>query len=562
VTALDWTQVLISNLEDKNLCSGLNSFRHYSVNSIVMESLAVLIESTMLTDRRIMTRSVAYAIEHSMSAFYNLHAKATTTSQLYVVFDWFVTLARAFALLPTGVFHYSGDSLWISKDVVISLQILAEHRPDLVKQFKSQYVAERKHSCGAKTRRTLRETNFEGGLLRYVVVELRIDTSGPFSSGKCFMRYALQHARNAGTPLTTLELLCASAFVAWSMASESDVAPWNRQWRINDEHALQRLQNSAVIYSGQRRAALHYLHGINAETALEAAFRGELPRDSHAFRGVWLLGSGNDNILRSALLSKMPTLNWSPWASVLIPWIAPSFVDTSTDTRTAHAPFILQNDRLVKVRIVLSVAALLDAIPEAYDVCTEAWIDAREARRCRDDRFPHLSHVSCKRERYIAQFTPPDTLCQAIVECANAFVQKHKHTAKFHEAEVVAVQREHPSPNIDVVVNRLRNNACDATADAFRSFGLLHGPCTVFAFAENSTVSWPDLVFSQASVWPKVMSEAGGIVGRTADQHFCIVAEKYATLPLYSHPLTALRSDAQKKHPLWSPRTELLAALV
>ena len=388
------------------------------------EPLADLIEATMLTDRHTLMRTVAYAIEHSMSAHHNMHftkQAGSVSARLCSVFDWFVTLARAFAVVPMGIFRYSGDSLWVSKDVVVSLEILGAKNPDLVSRLRATYTEGRKYPCGPAAKRVLQEVHFEGELLRHVMSEPSFNSGGAFSSGKSLIMYALQHARNLSKPLVSLELICASAFTSWSMVTWNDMAPWERNWRSNEA----RFQEGVVTFRGQRRAVAMFFNHTDNGSCLAAASRGELPVDSRAFRGMWLLGSGTDNSFRGVLLSRTPpALVWSSWASFLSPWMALGFAE---DSLTRSAPTnrhwsARRSTKLIKVRRLLQFAAVLDAAPEAYDVCVNAWLEDHGTPRKRLVRFPHLRHVAEKRLRYESRFYPPDVLCEDIIDTALAFV--------------------------------------------------------------------------------------------------------------------------------------------
>lgn len=517
------------------------------------ERLAALVDATMLADRRTLTRTVSYAIEHSMSALHtaNTSARASASSHVRVVFDWFVALARAFRSIPTGCFRLAGDGVWISKDVVISLSVLAESRPDLVAAFREHHVDGVKYPCGPETARAFREAHFEGELLRQVLTRYHtFGNLGPFTSGKAFMEYAFMHARRSGAHLHSLELSCASVFRAWRVDVDPNVPPWRRRWR-----AYETLDPPIVTFRGQRAAASAFL-GVRGDG--ETCGAETLP-----FRGRWILGAGTDASLRSALLADTfgrGWTPWSPWASILIPWVSPSFVDA-----VVARSHVKQHER---VRAFLRVAAVLDAAPEAYDLGIDAWIAAATDARLRERMrrvFPHMTRAIEKVARFAERVDPPDALCAAIVRAAGAHAQRSVDAAggeTFHDVDAVYGLRETPPPDVGSVVRALRGDGCFGFADAVEAYaGGRGGACDVFAYGADSAITWVDVSFSREHVWVNDY-EANDVpvAARGASRHFMVVERDRGAPRVRAHPLSTLMRRGGRSHPLRSPRADLLAA--
>ena len=513
------------------------------------EQLASLIEETILADRNTLTRTVSYAIEHSMSALHtaNMNAHSSATTHLRLVFDWFVALVCAFRSVPSGVFRLLGDGVWISKHVVISLSVMADVRPDLVAEFRDHHTDGVKYTCSPNTTRLFREIHFEGELLRQVMTSNHtFGDLGPFTSRKTFMEYAFIHARRVGTHLGSMELMCASTFRSWTMDIDLDVPPWRRRWKV-----YEKLNPQTVTFRGQRAVASTFLDIEGAEPS---------------FRGRWVLGAGGDASARSQLVNDTFGRGWSswtPWTSFLVPWISPSFVESalaSGGNGSSDSP------KKKRVRAFLQLAAVLDASPEAYDLSMEAWHCTAtnkqlSERLCRV--FPHMTHVVDKLARYTERFCPPDVLCDTIVNAAESHV-KADGRETFHDPEKMCALRENPPPDVSNVVRTLRDEGCFETADAVEAYATpARGPCEVFAYGPEADVTWIDLWYSKEHVWPDVFGAHDvPVVARGARRHFIIVARERGAPPTRAHPLSALMTSGWKTHPMWCPRPDLLVACV
>ena len=105
-----------------------------------MDELCSLLE-ILLNDNKLADRIFCYALEHSTNAF--KHKKGNVGdahAHKNVVFDWIVSVAHAFDAMPTGTVKLTDNGeLWISKDVVFSLNIMNEVRADLVEKVKEAF---------------------------------------------------------------------------------------------------------------------------------------------------------------------------------------------------------------------------------------------------------------------------------------------------------------------------------------------------------------------------------------------------------------------------------------
>lgn len=535
------------------------------------DALASLIESTVLCDRSAFRRTVSYAIENSMSALHNASCNALTepASHIHAVFDWFVALARAFRSVPTGTFISNGDGIRVSKDVVFSLSILAEYQPGLVLRFRETYDDDTKHRCDEETVRVLREVNLEGELVRQVIAGDFFQNIGPFSSGKAFVGYALMHARNIGSPLVTMELLYDSIFTPWEMDIRENVAPWERSWRSREEYFIswRRLLDKTVTFRGQRKTARLFLDRVeDVAPGLGAALRGELSPTNAIFRAVWTLGGGTDSTVRSALLTGKKAPMWSPWASCLIPWLSPTFVEAAlkngNPTREGVRGDTSRRHKIERVRDVVRIAAVVDSSPEAHELCFEAWLECTKRPHHAMRRNPHLVHVTEKIKRYVRRYKPPDVLCESIVDEAEAYASKFERKNDYFQAEEVLEARETPPPTVKTVARRLREDGNFYAADLVEEFVVARPINDVYVFDDRSTVSWIDVTFSRATIWSDMVQKGEIVAVRGANHHFILSTRKYGIPRVRKHPLTDLTREEWSSHPLQSPRTEILVACV
>jgi hypothetical protein len=497
----------------------------------IEEPLAKLLRSTVLADPSIMAQSISYAVENSTSALHNArhHVLLCGPNFLRAVFDWFTTLARAFSSVPTGKFRHSEDGLWLSKNVVISMRVLAQIRPDLVADFRARYTSGHKYLCGPVASRALLEMNFQGGLLRYVLTSNTFNTSALFSSGASFVRYAMYHARNNKLPLINLEMLCTSVFPSWSMQITSDESPWDRAWRVFEAAPELAQAHGAMSFRGQRRAASEF--GPNSPKA------------------NWIMGSGN--ISPGAY-----------WPSCMVPWLCPVFSEEMLVRLPLTRETASSGRKVAQVRSMLILAAVLDTCPEAYDLGLDAWISSPDQVRRLQRGFPHLTHVVEKVIRYSRDLEPPLTLCQNIVNEAVKFTTACKAKGAFVPLQIVESVRRQSSNDTALVIRLLRDDGRITAADAISAYILAQGPCDVFAFDKEGPVSWIDIVFSKARIWPKQYGARAPMASQGNNQHFIFSPKDREPPKLYSHPLTTLTHENNRMHPMWSVRTELLVACV
>jgi hypothetical protein len=525
---------------------------------------ALLLETSVLAHRGALARAVHYAVENSMSALRNTRQSGSLTAADYlrVVFDWFVTLSRAFRAVPTGILRISGDGLWVSKDVVLSVAMFKELCPGEAEFIQAFSTKPEKTICGPASARALREMNFEGELFRQVIVGDAFETSGPFSTNSALILYALRHARSINTPLLGFELLCASALPSWSMRVRRNDAPWASHWRKVETHRREfDLCRGTVTFSGQRKAAADFFGESIAEHNFDKARQGLLPASSPAFKGLWILGSGNDKTVRGLLLARRSAM-WSPWASVLVPWACPDFVDKTLAEGYEPKPVGDDIERVANVRAVLRLAALVDAAPEAYDLCLQAWMDPLPMRAQLTLSFPHLAHVVAKSERFADSLEPPEVLCRTFVRLATDCARANRGATKYYTEDNVQAAAERPPPSLATVAYRLEQEGCFDAAERIKSRNEVFS--AVFAFDARGPVSWIDLVFSQKFVWPQTygLKKDRPVLVRDRFRAFVVLLKTAGPPVVYSHPLTALTTHTNTEHVLWSRRTELLAACV
>jgi hypothetical protein len=249
----------------------------------------------------------------------------------------------------------------------------------------------------------------------------------------------------------------------------------------------------------------------------------------------------------------------------MVQWASPAFVEASLDTTldvTARHRSRRHVQRVENVRAFLITAVVLDAVPEGFDLGMDAWSDdaSQMGRTCQT--FPHLSHVMLKMLRYAAHFRPPEALCEAVVDAATAYVADNRDAGSYFTADALLEARASPPPRVSGVIDDLLRDGRFQSADAVKTYAKTREDCTVYAFDEGGPISWIDLVFSRDRVWGRAYGDEVPLLVRGAHQFYVVLATRSGIPRVYAHPLTALTTNAHQRHPLWSPRAELLAACV
>jgi len=543
-----------------------------------MDELCSLLE-ILLNDNKLADRIFCYALEHSTNAF--KHKKGNVGdahAHKNVVFDWIVSVAHAFDAMPTGTVKLTDNGeLWISKDVVFSLNIMNEVRADLVEKVKEAFEKKPKRLVpNTPVGILISELDFSTAFLYFILHRKIFAMHELFSSRKCFVRHMLSHARKINKPLKKLELVYESVFFSWSMRFNKDGGcsepPWNQTWReyagrfASVQKEMVDLEACTLTFRGQRHLAFDFFDRTeNLQTVLQNF--GIVKNTSQAFfRGMWILGAGRNSNVRIILTGqreewkvRQPPL----WASFVIPWVDPSLFDSEMPLVSANKKRKLEN--IENISHFMVVAAMLDQLPEANDCEMHAWVHMSSFRSDFLQTRPHLSHALYKLERYMAHFTPPAWMCENIHAHAQKFLLENSAKGRYWEPSEIIATCKIIDYDKNTIAHKLVTECCFQDAQDLENFHKKYESdvVRVFAFTEQANISWLDVKFSRDKIWPKMGIKATEMLAVRTSREFFIIGTSDAlnmlqAPVLYAHPFSLLRTKEYQANSMWSARLDLL----
>jgi hypothetical protein len=502
----------------------------------------------MVSCPHVRARVVSYAVENSLSVTRkDAHQDHNRQDLMRSFFDLFVRLAVAFENIPSGHYRVSGDGLWISKDIVFSLKIIAEHFPDTVEEFKKNTKQNVKYRCGEETVSLLRECNFAGELLRYIGNSELFKNKNPFRDGVYFFGRLLQYARSVSRPLQTFEMWYdLIRKVSWNMDPEEKSDPWSRAWKRTHTPFHGSVN---FLFRGQEKTASE--HCKDFRHILSTAHLGEQWTLTPAqLRALWIASAGAPNLFRKTLLERtwLRTLSWTDFSSCLVPWMCPTFATAlSRDQKISSR---VPDERLSSVTDFIRVAMVLDALPEAHELCFDAWFQEKKTMLAMTDRFPHLRHVVEKVLRFRDVIDPPVRLCEDILRCS----QKRGDAMRKFSRE--KINRWKQTETLDAMLMDLRRDGCDEYASGMQKQAKTDEAHRIWFFEAGRYITWVDIVATKNRVWNSFHTP---IIARTRMRYY--VMWKDEEPQFFQHPLSKLLAQ-NVDHPLASESPDLLALCV
>jgi hypothetical protein len=543
-----------------------------------MDSVTVLLRSSILRDFRLARSVFKFAIAHSSNALAPKVYKRRRDEPVPVqwIFDWLIDLAHELGTPSKWKVFVLNDTLWITKSFCINLAILRPIYPKLVQAVLDAASSATTFSCRDGLKQVLCEMDMIGSLFYHILHDPSFASPAGFMSRNEFIRHLFQHARVIRKPLVLMELLFHSTSASWCMrfnkpGTAVEEPPWNRVWR-EPPHRLSRYQKELAIlathcitFNGQRHFAFDFFEGAGGVEHVFHFLNGtSKPSMSKAqIKGAWVLAMGKNRHVKNRLLplglfSGAETA--PPWVSFVYPWADHGlFEGASVLSIEGTCP-----QKVEALQKFFIVAAIIDSASEALDCPLHVWMQNKEFDRMFLETKPHLKHIKSKLEFLYKNCSPPEYLAFAVMKSANVFFEKHRVDGAHHSPEDFKNACDVKLLDFDWLYQQLHSEACFSSANDLSKFYKSHEneSLKVCVFEKGSQVSWLDIVHTHKHVWSQTNDKNKVMVARTARRYFIVATsdflERSSPLLVYSHPFSLLQTVAFTGHPLWSAGHDLL----
>jgi len=568
-----------------------------------------LIRETLVATTGVAKDTFAFLINHSSNALHSKSRECAANPTAESLFEWLSDLAVNICDVDARRVSLDADQLWVSKKLVFNLAELKKYRPALVDQLveSSDRLFTKTRKTGASNdatalsgyrynegvKRTLQEIDFAGMFVEYLF--FNIPFGSYFKNSRDFMRQFLSYCRAHAKDVHILECVHESVVFSWSMKFAADgphtKEPWNQTWRQFTGRFAQNQKNMANIgeelcsFKGQRHLAYDFFDVVdlhtknNVDGLLSLLSKGKIAKGHHHLAktfvaGAWVFGAGN-NRLRSWLSLQKGWSHLCKWTSFVVVYADPVFLDAESrniKTIAKHA-----DPRFEKLKLFFSVAALVHDMAEAFDCSMATWLHVAAGADSTQLLVlkPNLRHVVRRVARNAKNLRPSEKVCQAVLDSADAFVQKAAEKAKKNTVHPQRVMREscikRPFDGCKTeILSKLKAEACVSELDRWPKIVQNAENKTILCFEHGGAVSWIDALYTTRTLWDQTPPESVSVFGTTREFFVVICDETLRELlasdetipPFYDHPLSSLRNIESVHHPLWSARQEMLELCV
>jgi hypothetical protein len=537
------------------------------------DPVSALLNETALENRALAWGVFSFVLNHSTNAVSCKTKSLRDNPTRACLFEWLLDVAKDFCNPKKKQIQLKGDHLWVSKKIVFDLKELKNHSKDRVRELmetketcfsvcvkgKTGYNSDAScfsgyaHSDIVQT--CVVEMDFPGMLLYYLMYRIKNDSL--FSSRRNMIRQFFDYAKSQGQQkeITHLEELYETVAFSWGMHFEDDgphtKEPWNQTWRH---------------YPGRFGSVQKVLDILTS--------RVTGPPTKPFLMGAWIMGAGMDGRIRRWVLKNKPEWNAitsKKWVSFIVPYADPLFFADTAGNPDPHTEEDLQ-----PLKLFLSVVAVTHNSPETYDCAFNVWMDLATRAEHRDmfvSWKPHLKHVVARLARLVPLQQPDEGLCRKIMQSARQFTEDKKKQGNFHQAEHIHKARQEEG-FLQHLKIKLRGGGCVKETKELQALEVSKAKIHIFAFEEGGTVSWVDLTYTVNKIWAKELERERRdevILIRTPRESFLVITDDLLnvmdcsvpnTPSIFSHPLNALGTWAEIKHPLWSKKQDLLALCI